>query len=95
MSKKRKPFVIIRRSGYDINAIINDDKAIRAWKENNVPLTNPDAEPNEEGIRPNRTMNQAIRAMCLSFAPASAVQVAHAKCYTPEYRYKYGLLRQK
>lgn len=94
MSKKRKPFVIIRRSGYYVNAIINDEKVIRAWKENNVPLVNPDAEPDKDGFRPNRTLNQAIRATYLSFAPASALQVERAKCYAPEYKYKYGLIRQ-
>lgn len=94
MSKKGKLFVIIRRGGYYVNAIINDEKAIRAWKENNVPLVNPDAEPDKDGCRPNRTLNQSIRATCLSFAPASALQVERAKCYAPEYKYKYGLIRR-
>lgn len=93
MSKKRKPFVIIRRSGYYVNAIINDEKVIRAWKENNVPLANPDAEPDTEGVRPNRSINLAIRGTCLSFVPASALQVERAKCYVPEYKYKYGFIR--
>lgn len=93
MLKKRKPFVIIRRSGYYVNAIINDEKVIRAWKENNVPLTDPDAAPDKDGIRPNRTINQAIRATSLSFTPASALQVEKARCFVPEFKYKYGLLR--
>ena len=93
MSKKRKPFVIIRRSGYYINAIINDEKVIRAWKENNIPQPDPNVEPYMKGVWPRRTVDQAVRETFLSFTPASALQVKRAKAYAPEYKNKYGLLR--
>jgi hypothetical protein len=90
---KKKPYVIIRRSGYYVNAIINDEKVIKAWKENNVPRTNPNGIPDKDGIRPQRTIKQAVRATMLSFAPATEREVERAKAYAPEYKFKYGYLR--
>lgn len=91
--KKTKPFVIIRRSGFYVNTILNNKRVISAWKRNNVPLADPDAEPDKNGIRPSRTINQSIKANCITFIPASALQVRSAKCYIPEYRNKYGIIQ--
>lgn len=90
---KKKPYVIIRRSGYYVNVIVNDEEVIKTWKENNVPRTNPNAQPNSYGIRPMRSIKQAVRATMLSFAPATQQEVDRAKAYAPEYKFKYGYLR--
>lgn len=88
--KKDKPFVIIRRSGYYINAIVNDKDAIRNWKANNIPLRTLSVENNEDEIQRRHTINQAVHEQYISFMPATARQVESAPCYLASFKYKYG-----
>lgn len=90
---KKKPYVIIRRSGYYVNAIANDDAIIQAWKENNIPRVDPKGKPNSEGIRPEMPLKKAVRMTMTSFAPATESEVLRARPYSPEYKFKYGYLR--
>lgn len=90
--KKEKPFVIIRRSGYYINAIVNDKDAIRNWKANNIPFSTVSAEENEDDSQHRHTINQAVHEQFISFMPATARQVKFAPCYLASFKYKYGLV---
>jgi len=88
---RKKPFVIIRKHGYYINSIENSADAISAWRKDNVIRTDFNAAPNRDGTFPKRKMDLAIRDQRLSFAPATAREVAQAPAFSRGYEFRYGL----
>lgn len=88
----KKPLIIIRRSGYYVNTIINDPAAIRTWMENNLTRADSDGVPDKYGYLPERSLPESVKECCVAFIPADNFDVMRAPAFAPEFARKFGMV---
>jgi len=87
---KKKPLLVVRRSGYYVNTIQNISEMKKFWMENNLPRTKRIIKPDDKVVLKGRSLRESMKACFISFTPATEAEAANAPAFDGALAKSYG-----
>jgi len=87
---KKKPLLVVRRSGYYVNTIQNASEMKKNWLENNLPRTKKVIKADNSVILNGRSLRESMKACFISFTPATEAEAANAPVFDGAMAKSYG-----